>query len=80
MRETFCMSTGDGDIGSTHIVFLYHISTTKGNYFVAARVFLFLVFSWFQKIPLTYALKTSGTAYRNASNLFLCRYPELPML
>lgn len=80
MWEAFCVSTGDGDIGSTHIVILYHISTTKGNYFVAARVFLFLVFSWLQKMSLTYALKTSGTTYRYASNLFLCHYSELPML
>ena len=71
----------DGDRGSTHLLFLHHISTTKGIYFVAAHIFLFLPFSWFQKkMPLGYALNTSGTAYKCPSNLFICHCSELPML
>lgn len=70
----------DGDRGSTHLLFLPHISTTNGIYFVAAHIFLFLPFSWFHKVPLSYALNTSGTAYKCPSNLFLCHCSELPML
>ena len=66
--------------GSTPLLFLHHISTTKDIYFVAAHIFLFLPFSWFHKVPLSYALNTSGTAHKCPSNLFLCHCSELPML
>lgn len=64
-------------MGSPHTLFLHHISTTKGNYFVAAQPL-----SCFQKMPLeiTDALKTSDATYRFACHLFLCHCSVLPML
>lgn len=70
---------GDGDRGSSHLAFLHHLSTTKGNYFVAAQSSCFHPSPGFRKHD-SYALNASGTTYRCPSNLFLYHCSKLPTL
>lgn len=70
---------GDGDIGSSQLAFLHHISTTKGNYFVAAQPSCFHPSPGFRKHD-SNALNASGSTYRCPSNLFLYHRSKLPML
>lgn len=70
---------GDGDIGSSQLAFLHRISTTKGNYFVAAQSSCFHPSPGFRKHD-SYALNASRTTHRCPSSLLLCHCSKLPVL